>query len=107
MPRHACHTSHPGRRRYPSTPTRPPGALTGDQLILELSALLHLWPAEIDLGDAQGHARIIAALARALRAQRRDARAGRWSYDVARHARLLELHRVLTVGPRRSHVRVR
>lgn len=55
---------------------------------LRLSRLVPLWPSEIDkpgLGAAQ---RVIGALERALRGERRRGRAGHWTYDLNRHLAL-------------------
>lgn len=62
-------------------------------MIVDLCRTLHLWPVEIDLATQRGRCHLAAGVRRALRAQRCRARAGHWSYDIACHARLLELHR--------------
>ncbi|MFN0218062.1 MAG: hypothetical protein ACKVP4_04505 [Hyphomicrobium sp.] len=59
----------------------------------ELSALLPLWPKDIDDVTTEGRGRLIAVLERALRAERRRGIAGHWTYDLARHA---ALHRAWT-----------
>jgi hypothetical protein len=56
----------------------------------ELARLLPLWPAEIDDLSLDGRRRIIAALERALRSERRRGKAGHWAYDLARHAALVK-----------------
>jgi hypothetical protein len=54
-----------------------------------LPRLLALWPSEIADQSAEGGARIVARLKRALRAERARGRAGHWSYDLNRHVALL------------------
>ncbi|MGQ0456642.1 MAG: hypothetical protein ACT4OU_06235 [Hyphomicrobium sp.] len=54
----------------------------------ELSALLPLWPKDLDDVSVAGRTRVIALMERALRAERRRGRAGHWAYDLARHAAL-------------------
>ncbi len=54
----------------------------------ELSALLPLWPKDIDDLTLDGRRRVIALMERALRAERRRGIAGHWAYDLSRHAAL-------------------
>jgi hypothetical protein len=56
----------------------------------ELARLLPLWPAEIDNLSLDGRRRIVAALERGLRAERRRGKSGHWAYDLARHAALVK-----------------
>ena len=84
------------RTRLPAGP-RAASRQTPETLLTELSHALHLWTCEIDLDSASGRELIGRKLARALRAQRRDALAGRWHYDIARHKHLLELRRRLSL----------
>lgn len=53
-----------------------------------LARLLPLWPHEIADFSPAGRRRIVSALARSLREERRRGRAGHWTYDLARHAQL-------------------
>ncbi len=60
----------------------------------ELPRILPLWPHEVEDQSPHGRARILARLARALRAERRRGIAGHWTYDLARHAELLRVYRL-------------
>lgn len=53
-----------------------------------LSRLIPLWPGEIEAEDAAAAERVVKALERALRGERRRGRAGHWSYDINRHLAL-------------------
>lgn len=53
-----------------------------------LPALIACWPEEIRDMSAEGTARIVAALKKALRAERRRGQAGHWTYDLNRHISL-------------------
>ncbi len=59
----------------------------------DLSGLLALWPWEIEDMTCEGHRRLVALLRRALRLERQRGIAGHWTYDVARHARLLRAYK--------------
>ncbi len=59
----------------------------------DLPGLLALWPWEIDDPSAEGRRRLLALLRRALRLERQRGIAGHWTYDLARHARLLAAYR--------------
>src|SRR5262245_11112831 len=48
----------------------------------DLPRLIALWPAELEDQSAEGRLRILAKLRRALRAERRRAVSGHWSYDL-------------------------
>jgi hypothetical protein len=50
-----------------------------------------LWPHEVSDRSIEGRRKIIAALDKALRAERRRGNAGHWTYDVARHAALYRI----------------
>lgn len=53
-----------------------------------LARLVALWPGELDDLSIAGRRKLVAALWRALRAERRRGRHGHWAYDLARHADL-------------------
>jgi len=53
-----------------------------------LGKLLPLWPSELEDLSIAGRRKLIAALERALREERRRGREGHWAYDLARHAAL-------------------
>ncbi|MGH6736113.1 MAG: DUF6477 family protein [Methyloceanibacter sp.] len=59
----------------------------------DLPRLLALWPHEIEDETELGGLRLLAKLRRALRAERRRAIAGHWSYDLNRHLGLLSAYR--------------
>jgi len=59
----------------------------------DLPRLLALWPREIADQSEEGRHRLLAKLRRALRAERRRARAGHWSYDLNRHLGLLSAYK--------------
>ncbi len=58
----------------------------------DLPKLIALWPRELEDGSETGSLRIIVKLRRALRAERRRALAGHWSYDLNRHLGLLSAY---------------
>ncbi|MEQ1651268.1 MAG: hypothetical protein ABL897_02140 [Hyphomicrobium sp.] len=64
----------------------------------ELARLLPLWPNDIADLSIAGRRRIIAALERALRAERCRGKAGHWAYDLARHAALIRSWRLERVA---------
>jgi hypothetical protein len=73
----------------------------------DLPRLLALWPCEIEDETEEGGRRLLAKLRRALRTERRRARARHWSYDLNRHLGLLsaykwELAQLAFSGPRLS-----
>jgi hypothetical protein len=57
--------------------------------IPDLARLLPMWPGELTDPSVAGRSRRVAALERALRAERRRGLAGCWTYDLARHWALL------------------
>lgn len=59
----------------------------------DLPRLLALWPYEIEDRTPEGGQRVLAKLRRALRAERRRARANHWSYDLNRHLGLLSAYK--------------
>lgn len=59
----------------------------------DLPRLLALWPHEIKDRSETGRLHLLAKLRRALRAERRRARAGHWSYDLNRHLGLLSAYK--------------
>jgi hypothetical protein len=62
----------------------------------DLPRLLPLWPDEMNTASLSDHARLLARLRRALRAERQRGLAGNWTYDLARHAQLLSAYRTET-----------
>lgn len=59
----------------------------------DLPGLIALWPWEIEDESLQGHRKIVDLLQRALRLERKRGIGRHWTYDVARHARLLAAYR--------------
>ena len=59
----------------------------------DLPKLLPLWEWELATPSEAEHARLLARLRRALRAERRRGLSGHWTYDLARHAQLLRAYR--------------
>lgn len=67
----------------------------------DLPKVLALWPKEIEDRTEAGRRHLLAKLRHALRAERRRARAGHWSYDLNRHLGLLSAYRgeLADLGP--------
>jgi hypothetical protein len=59
----------------------------------DLPSLIALWPHELADFSPEGGLRILSKLRRALRAERRRARAGHWSYELNRHVALLSAYK--------------
>lgn len=64
----------------------------------DLPRLLPLWPAEIEDRTPEGTRHLLAKLHRALRCERRRARANHWSYDLNRHLGLLSAYEAEVAG---------
>lgn len=60
----------------------------------ELPRIVPLWPHELEDESLPGRRRIVAKLARLLRAERRRGIAGHWTYDLSRHVELLRVYRL-------------
>lgn len=72
----------------------------------DLPRLLPVFAEEIDASSVPVHARLVGLLRRALRIERRRGLSGDWSYDLARHAHLLEAYR-FELDALRTHQRQR
>ena len=59
----------------------------------DLPKLIALWPHELDDHSPEGRRRVLTKLRRALRAERRRALSGHWSYDLNRHLGLLSAYK--------------
>jgi hypothetical protein len=59
----------------------------------DLPRLIPLWPHELDDQSSEGRLRVLMKLRRALRAERRRAVSGHWSYDLNRHLGLLSAYK--------------
>jgi len=59
----------------------------------DLPTLIALWPHELDDDSPEGCRRILMKLRSALRAERRRALSGHWSYDLNRHLGLLSAYK--------------
>lgn len=66
---------------------------SGYERARDLPKLLPLWEWELATPSEAEHARLLARLRRALRAERRRGLSGHWTYDLARHAQLLRAYR--------------
>ncbi len=75
-----------------------PAADAGYVRARDLPKLVPLWPSEIETPSLADHARLLAKLRRALRAERRRGIGGHWTYDLARHAQLLRAYRAETAA---------
>jgi len=72
----------------PKPNDRAPAAFGADARMRRLARLVPLWPKEIAATEPDAAQRVVAALERALRGERRRGRSGHWSYDVNRHLAL-------------------
>jgi len=70
----------------------------GYDRVRDLPRLLPLWDWEIETLNEADHARLLARLRRALRAERQRGLGGHWTYDLARHAQLLRAYRAEVVA---------
>ena len=59
----------------------------------DLAGLIALWPQELADQSQKGRLLILSKLRRALRAERRRAHAGHWSYDLNRHLGLMSAYK--------------
>ena len=59
----------------------------------DLPKLIALWPHELDDDSPEGCRRILVKLRSALRAERRRALSGHWTYDLNRHLGLLSAYK--------------
>jgi hypothetical protein len=59
----------------------------------DLPRLVPLLSEDLSVSNRERHRALLALLRRALRAERRRAKAGDWSYDLGRHAALLAAYR--------------
>jgi len=59
----------------------------------DLPKLIALWPPELADHSPEGRRRVLAKLRSALRAERRRALSGHWSYDLNRHLGLLSAYK--------------
>jgi len=81
--------------RVASPPDTPPmlAEFAGYERGRDLPKLLPLWEWELATPSEAEHARLLARLRRALRAERQRGLSGHWTYDLARHAQLLRAYR--------------
>jgi hypothetical protein len=59
----------------------------------DLPRLIALWPHELEDESAEGARVVLGKLRRALRAERRRATSGHWSYDLNRHLALVSAYK--------------
>lgn len=76
-------------------PVRPAAPVQSSRYVRErdLPQLIAMWPAELARCDRHGQTAVVRSLHNALRAERRRALAGHWTYDLARHSQLLAAYR--------------
>lgn len=86
------------RRRSPGRGTRAAQSYARYDRSRDLPGLIALWPWEIDDASPEGRQRLLALLRRALRLERQRGIAGHWTYDLARHSRLLAAYRSELAG---------
>lgn len=70
----------------------------------DLPKLIALWPHELDDHSPAGCGRVLAKLRSALRAERRRALSGHWSYDLNRHLGLISAYKGELAGLNRREV---
>ena len=68
--------------------------------LVQLPALIGLWPSELQDYSAAGTAKVLALLRKALRSERSRGRSGHWTYDLNRHLALAE-----SLKAERAHLR--
>ena len=73
----------------------------------DLPKLIALWPHELDDASAEGCRLVLGKLRRALRAERRRARSGHWSYDLNRHLALVTAYKAEAWRLKAEEARVR
>jgi hypothetical protein len=73
----------------------------------DLQRLIALWPHELADQSPEGSLLILSKLRRALRAERRRALAGHWSYELNRHLGLMTAYKAETGLMRRARLRLR
>lgn len=71
-----------------------PEAAAGYHRMRDLPRLIRVWPSELEAQGIEARTRLVARLRRALREERCRGLGGHWTYDLARHAALLEAYRV-------------
>ena len=87
-----AHRLHPDEAPDKSKrPRRPLPRYVRDR---DLPRLLPMLPDEAAINSLADHAKLVGMLRRALRIERRRGLAGDWTYDLARHAHLLEAYRI-------------
>ncbi len=73
----------------------------------DLPRLVALWPHELADQSPEGSLLILSKLRRALRAERRRAVAGHWSYELNRHLGLMTAYKAELGSMRRAKLRLR
>lgn len=81
-------TFFPYRQKTCWSPTRHPAISRGFSREAQLPKLIGLWPSELADFSLGGTERIVAQLRKAIRAERRRAHQGHWTYDINRHLAL-------------------
>jgi hypothetical protein len=83
-------TFFPYRQKTCWSPTRRTVLGRGFSREAQLPKLIGLWPSEVMDYSLEGTERIVAQLRKAIRAERRRAQQGHWTYDINRHLALAD-----------------
>jgi hypothetical protein len=86
-------SGHGGARLPSLTDPEPIAEFADYERARDLPKLLPLWEWELETPGEAEHARLLARLRRALRAERQRGLGGHWTCDLARHAQLLRAYR--------------
>ena len=81
-------TFFPYKQKTCWSPTRRTAVGQGFSREAQLPKLIGLWPSELTNYSLEGTERIVAKLRKAIRAERRRAQQGHWTYDINRHLAL-------------------
>lgn len=90
--RHRCSGSKPHKGRGHVTARQSRAGEEPYNRERDLPVLLAVWPCELDDRSLEGQGRLTALLRSALRRERQRGLRGHWTYDLARHARLLRAY---------------
>ena len=82
------HDLFPYKQKTCWSPTRRAAIGRGFSRETQLPKLIGLWPFELTDYSLEGTERIVAQLRKAIRAERRRAQQGHWTYDINRHLAL-------------------
>ncbi|MGV1013465.1 MAG: hypothetical protein ACOYB4_00690 [Methyloceanibacter sp.] len=111
QPRHNRKRKRPTNKRAEAKPVFVTMAEAGASSYLrarDLPKLIALWPRELADESLEGRLYVLGKLRHALRAERRRALSGHWSYDLNRHLGLLSAYKAefARLSPSRSKARM-